>query len=853
MEHVNNIENLTRSDFSLLWGKYNDGSYHPLIFHMIDTASVAYVLTELYTKEITSFELALIALHDIGKATPGFQSKVPQMRKMLEKQEGQEEQGFVFRPELTRMSDHSELGQWYLPFLLEEFCKMDVEVASEWSRIVTSHHGKVLNLFVDEPVDDDQWAKTREEIFKVIFNLYAVEQYPQEAPQANEAIFLMGLCSIADWIASNENYFPYRSNFSGTIDDYKKESLKFSKSAVNAIGFHRPFYNQKSFEELFPFSPNTLQKAAIEHATYHRDKPMLMIVEAPMGEGKTEAALGAFAKMSSIKPQKGLYFALPTQATSNMMLSRLENFLKHFTIDGAQLHLLHADAMLNEEYHKLKIRSVYGQNGAAIRASEWFVSKKRTLLSDFGVGTIDQAELAALKVKHFFVRLFALAGKTVIIDEVHAYDAYMSGVLEVLLSWLRRMGSSVILLSATLPEEKRRMFLEAFIPECEKSIALAPYPAIHSISSQGVKSETVDGLRTFIATLVPLPSDDWLDAVCRLCEEKLEHGGCAACIVNTVSDAQKLYVKLKEVFLEDEIELFHARFTKKDRLEIEKRVVERFGKNGKRPKRSIVVATQVIEQSLDVDFDLMVSQPAPIDLLLQRMGRLHRHERKRPKGLEKRSLYVLVPTMLEENKEIFGKSRFVYYPDILYKSLTLLQVEGQWREKEVYFPKGLSLLVEAVYGDVLSEESIQKWEEERQGEEYAHYFLSRAATIPQAEESIEILDGLDNAFVDDTDAYNAKTRQVEESVTVVVVENKEKIDILKSTDLKRLYESSLKISHRWICEHFKSIDRPILWQKLPLLRYAKPFQMGETIEKNGHVAYYDKKLGFVIEKKGEEV
>lgn len=830
-----------------IWGKYSDEQSHPLIYHMIDTACVAEVLIGLMEQEITPFQLALVALHDIGKATPGFQAKVPEMKKMLE------EHGFSFTTDTISEGDHSKLSQWYLSILLEAFCKMDEEIASEWSRIVSSHHGKVLNLFVDTPVDDGQiWNRAREIILERIFELYSVTVFPKDPPTAWDALFLMGLCSVADWIASNENYFPYRSNFSGTLEEYKSESLKMAKNAVDTIGFHRAFTNQKTFDELFPFAPNSLQEAAIEHVSFHEDEPMLMIVEAPMGEGKTEAALGAFAQKASLKPQKGLFFALPTQATSNMMFSRLEDFASRFATQGAQLHLLHADAMLNEAYRQLKIRSVYGENGAAISASEWFVSKKRALLADFGVGTVDQAELAALKVKHFFVRLFALAGKTVIIDEVHAYDAYMSGVLEVLLGWLRQMGSSVILLSATLPETKRRMLLEAFMSE-HGSIKLASYPVIHSISSKGVKSESIDGLRSFIGTIMPIPSDDWMEAVSRLCEKKLEHGGCAACIVNTVSDAQRLYVRLKERFPEEELEIFHARFSKKDRLVIEKRIVERFGKNGKRPERAIVVATQVIEQSLDVDFDLMVTQPAPIDLLLQRMGRLHRHERMRPEGLEDRTLYVLVPVNLEDKKEIFGKSRFVYYPDILYKSVALLRKEGRWQEKEVCFPKGLSPLVEAVYGDVLSEESIQKWEEEREGEEYAHYFLSRSATIPQVEESADVLDGIDNVFEDDTDAYNAKTRLGEENVMVVMVENSDDIHINEFYDIKRLYESSLKVSNGWLCKHFKSVDTPESWKNLPLLRYAKPFQMGETIEENGYVAYYDKKLGFVIKKEGEEL
>ena len=386
-----------------------------------------------------------------------------------------------------------------------------------------------------------------------------------------------------------------------------------------------------------------------------------------MGEGKTEAAMYLADRFAARLGQRGCYFALPTQATSNQMFTRVREFLKGRYPDNiVNLQLLHGHAALNAEFQTL-LQSADAEpecvcedndlhdHRPGVIAAEWFTYRKRGLLAPFGVGTIDQALLAVLQTRHVFVRLFGLAHKTVIIDEVHAYDAYMTTLLERLLEWLAALGSSVVLLSATLPKARRDALASAYVKGLGGNIALPPddrYPRLTWVGQADSGSRHVETSERSSRKL----SLQWIDGAVpkdgdafplgeRL-RVALEAGGCAAVICNTVTQAQKVYLALKEYFVGNAddgapiLDLLHARFLFKDRDERERRCLVRFGKPGalvdfgdkdlrevRRPNRAVLVATQVIEQSLDLDFDLMVSDHAPVDLILQRAGRLHRHPR----------------------------------------------------------------------------------------------------------------------------------------------------------------------------------------------------------------------------------
>ena len=252
------------------------------------------------------------------------------------------------------------------------------------------------------------------------------------------------------------------------------------------------------------------------------------------------------------------------------------------------------------------------------------------------------------------MRLFGLAGKTVIIDEVHAYDAYMMKLMERLLEWLAALGCGVVLLSATLPNKKRHDLVKAFAAglrrnEPKREDKLYPrltwvsrtYSGVEHFPASTQFSRTI--LYEWVNGALPTATSQVFTLGVRL-QKALADGGCAAVICNTVSRAQEVFRALKPFFSgqdvddgQHELNLFHARFLYDDREQREGQALRRFGKPNdpkvKRPRRAVLVATQVIEQSLDLDFDLMVTEMAPVDLILQRAGRLHRHNRPRPERL----------------------------------------------------------------------------------------------------------------------------------------------------------------------------------------------------------------------------
>ncbi len=417
-----------------------------------------------------------------------------------------------------------------------------------------------------------------------------------------------------------------------------------------------------------------------------------------MGEGKTEAAWYVSDAWDR-RGGQGTYVALPTMATSNQMFDRVGKFLEA-DHGKKNLMLLHGKAALNDQFEKLKYAAwLYddAKHPSAVVAEQWFAAnKKHGLLAPYGVGTIDQVLLAVLQTKHVFVRLFGLAGKCVILDEVHAYDAYMTTLMERLLRWLAALGCPVVLLSATLPRDKRLKLLRAYagrdLPEPEDK----PYPRVTSVAVgtvPDVRHVEADPTRARTIRL------GWLDegGLVKTLRESLADGGCAAVIRNTVGLAQGTYSQLRDTLKDDGItvELFHARFPFGRRMEIENAALRRFGKEGGPTDRNkrVLVATQVVEQSLDLDFDVMVSDVAPIDLVVQRAGRLHRHERgTRPAWVAEPRVWLIEPET-EDGLPEFGCSEYVYARFVLLRSYIACKAV-----QVVRLPADLERFVEQVYG-----------------------------------------------------------------------------------------------------------------------------------------------------------
>ncbi len=623
------------------------------------------------------------------------------------------------------------------------------------SQAVGGHHGRFLKdgeevklerqmRAASRQIGTGCWNDARREAIRVLAQNSAIQRpddWPVERVSSAWLMALAGLTTIADWIGSMAEFFP-SAGISVRLDDYIPRSRQQAVAAVNQLGWSGWKAPDRSLpiDQLFPIirvhGPRPLQ-TLVEDLKPRIAEPSLLLIEAPMGEGKTEAAMAMADHWGATGQQRGCYFALPTMATSNQMFARVREFLEYRYRDRKEqvnLLLLHGRASLSGALRELLDASgrlqpaaisddddpgtQRTQTDAAVVASEWFMFRKRGLLAPFGVGTIDQALMAVLRTKHVFVRLFGLAHKTVIIDEVHAYDAYMNELLILLLRWLRKLGSSVVLLSATLPQATRRRLLAEYAGVEPDEVdwsgsAQANYPRLSWIAVGTIHAESFAAASRVTLQLVRWPDDvqQWGPAL----SDALVDGGCAAVICNTVAHAQNTYRALLQWFGEAELDLFHARFPFDEREAREARTREQFGRTNHptlRPRR-VLVATQVIEQSLDLDFDLMLTQVAPVDLVLQRAGRLQRHVkvenliRQRPTGYENPTLWLLEPTLNEDGTPDFGATRFVYDPHVLLKSWLVLsgrmclpaigKRDAECIAESITLPDQIEPLIEAVY------------------------------------------------------------------------------------------------------------------------------------------------------------
>lgn len=793
-----------------------EGDYHPLCCHMIDTAMVAlrlwqYVLPSplrdqmrvrlgLQSDVEAGRWFAFFAgLHDVGKATPPFAKQWTEGWSVLV------DEGYS-NVTSSGSLPHYVLSTFLLEGLLEEL-GIPAQTAVPIAAMLGAHHGLLPGAVelekADRFVGGGRWSESRKHLVRMLAYVTRINlDSPPQADlfKANDLqIVLAGLTTVADWIASNHDFFPYTGK-TVTLPRYARLSRWRAWIALYKLGwFDQPREMlPRAFEDIFDHvvQPNNLQQAIIQIAD-KLNGPSLVLIEYPMGGGKTEAALYLSDRLSSLAGLRGAYFALPTMATSNQLFQRVAQYLQlRFGESGVNFQLVHGRADFNEDFAKLRRRALSRRHDNLGRvdtleaqlsdvgetatekvvAAEWFTYKKRGLLAPYGVGTIDQALLAVLQTKHFFVRLFGLCGKVVIVDEVHAYDTYMRSLLRHLLSWLAACGTSVVLLSATLPSRMRHELIEAYAVGRGSGHVVgqltAPYPRIIWITDHESAAVHVKGAPM---REVKLASFRWSEPSWKIeLKRALEGGGCAAVILNTVGQAQRVYQELKGYFAADELMLFHARYPFDERMERERNVLEKFGRDSEcRPYRVVVVATQVIEQSLDLDFDVMVTALAPIDLVVQRSGRLWRHRRPRPEGLNEPTLWLLMPDCDELGVPRFdgGTSR-VYHAHVLLRSWVVLS-----KLSSIRIPDDLENIIEAVYSRTdppqqLPEPLRQEWEATRaklESEEKRDEMQAAKRYIPHVSSELwsMVMDELGEEEGDKHPALQALTRLGGPSVEVV--------------------------------------------------------------------------------------
>ncbi len=698
-----------------IWAKSGDPAGHGLLAHMLDVAAVAerllqrepptlllHVLAELGLPAGHGHRAiaACVGLHDIGKAIPGFQAKWPEGRA------ADEHAGLVFPNRLLDADQHDLAGV----ALLRHFLKPYLGTASAAvAGAVTAHHGHFFDAVqvsnARRPGEPAAWSDARTEIFThyAATLLVGMDELPARDADAGPGLpalaWLAGLTSVADWIGSNPDWFPPAER-AATFAEHHARALQLADTALDAIGWqpHQVLLTQTAstddlvartvgqtgvFARPLQIAADALLKSA--------DRPVLLIVEAPMGEGKTELAFLAHLRLQARLGHRGLYMALPTQATGNAMFDRTLAFLRAFNTGlPLDVQLAHGGAMLDDRL--VELRGIHGEPGASVQSSAWFSQRKRPLLSPYGVGTIDQALFATLNVKHHFVRLWGLANRVVVLDEVHAYDTYTGGLIEALLAWLQALGCSVVLMSATLPHAKRGALLKSWGSQAT-SVPHLPYPRLLMAHGDQIQGLACTSRPQAPIALTALAED--LQGIAATAARLLAQGGCGAVVVNTVDRAQQLYQALKTIVDQPaQVMLFHARFPADERSAHEQAVLAVFGKQAVRPSHALLVATQVVEQSLDIDFDFLISDLAPVDLLLQRAGRLHRHTRERPAAHQQARLVVagLLPERLPELKQTAWG--VIYDPFILCRTWALVSRERTWT-----LPQDIDRLVQAVYGD----------------------------------------------------------------------------------------------------------------------------------------------------------
>lgn len=840
-----------------VWAKHDrdTGDWLPLWRHMADSAAVAgrlwdewlprqvrrLIAAALPGGEDDARRLAvwMAATHDIGKATPAFACQVEELAAAM-RRTGLDMPLHKQMPD-RKDAPHNLAGQILLQQWLIERHGWHKRKTLPWTIVAGGHHGvppthdELRKLAQSRELlctssYEDMWRGVQTELLDTAAAACGVterlgEWQHVDLPQPVQ-VLLTALVIVADWIASNADLFPYFPDGVATdperIDTaWKQLDLPHPWQAVEpeedpATLFATRFDLPKG-ARIRPVQEEAVRLARALPA------PGMMIIEAPMGEGKTEAALAVTEIFAARSGAGGCFIALPTMATGNAMFPRMLHWLKRLPNKAGthSVFLAHSKAALNEEYTTLarqdngRITDVDrdGTEGewqprsdervapAQLVAHHWLRGRKKGMLSSFVTGTIDQLLFTGLKSRHLALRHLAMAGKVVVVDEAHAYDTYMNSYLDRVLSWLGAYGVPVVVLSATLPARRRRELLEAYagaasidsgFAEVEKADG---YPLLTAVAP-GTAPRIVAPAASGRGTTVWLERiDDDLDTLADRLEEELAEGGCALVVRNTVDRVHEAAAHLRQRFGNDQVSVAHARFVDADRVENDTRLLETFGSpdkvaqaGGSRPTKHIVVASQVVEQSLDVDFDLLVSDLAPIDLLLQRMGRLHRHQRgkeqcERPPRLRAaRCLITGVDWTTRVPQPVKG-SRTIYRDYPLLRSLAVLEpylAETAGQGQAIRLPDAIHPLVQAAYGsETVGPAEWQETLEKARIADDAHQADQRGRArdflLGPVKKPGQPLTGWVNAGLgdaDDTRRGAAQVRDSQETLEVLVVQRR---------------------------------------------------------------------------------
>ncbi|MBV1932821.1 MAG: CRISPR-associated helicase Cas3' [Porticoccaceae bacterium] len=776
------------------WGKANPATqdqktaYHLLPYHSLDVAAVGHSLLQSHVtlrKRLASLMrlpedqavvwcVFLLGVHDLGKFAETFQQLRPDLRQQFWPAETISKKNYSIR--------HDSLGEmlWTQKLSSGLFSDAGLEVGDFvtdtlpcWLNPVFGHHGwppsaqeRVKNHFVQHDQQAAQefvqdWQNLIQPDFESAAKLDLQEDW--QCQQKKASWLLAGVAVLADWLGSNQEIFTYRSTPMPLADYWYNLALPRADQAVKESGLlpKQPKSTQP-LTCLFPkiATPTSLQAHCEQVAI--SSEPQLFILEDVTGAGKTEAALMLAHRLMSSGLAQGLYIGLPTMATANAMYERMTETYQRLYETGEipSLILSHSARHLSEKFQQslLKAQSneqnYQAEESISAQCNRWLAdNRKKALLADVGIGTIDQALLGIVPARHQSLRLLGLLNKVLILDEVHAYDAYTNELLKRLIEFHAAFGGSVILLSATLTYHQRNELVHAFYGNPTKRLNSQQlndqhYPLLTQASADIGVTEYPLATRESVKRRVDVVFCHQQTDIFERIKIAVSQGKSVCWIRNTVPDAREAWQHLNTCdWLEpDKLHLFHSRYALGDRIGIEQQMLAYFGDKSTPEQREgrVLIATQVVEQSLDLDIDLMISDLAPVDLLIQRAGRLQRHSRdKQGRRLshgetDQRGTPCLIvhsPEFTESPeadwfKGLFPKAHYVYpHTLLLWRTVKILQQQGGWR-----MPDDARELLEFVYnpaGEIpegLDQGSLEAEGEDRAKKDNANFLQMKLAS-----------------------------------------------------------------------------------------------------------------------------
>ncbi len=779
------------------WGKtdgcycHDNHKYHLLVYHSLDVAATGNLLLRkdnlllqkfkehipLGDEQIISLVSFYLAIHDLGKFSEYFQNLQPELLIYLRGHNSNK--NYTFRHDSMGFHLWKSIWQkvWDENWLCLDQLSFDSydwnDIMLPWIKSVTGHHGNppknTMNngipvnpstLFTEE---DMQMASSFVKgvssfLLKDSFEGISDYEYDDiEMSFKNTSWLLAGIVILSDWLGSSNEFFEYVESPIPLEDYWKNIALPSAKKTLEQSGILPSLISQKTGIDVL-FSKIKVPSPMQNHVSTCQiaDEAQLFILEDATGSGKTEAALCLAHRIMVKGMAHGVFLGLPTMATSNAMYDRLANYYHKLYEQNSfpSLVLAHSQRNLSDAYNKslgLKFTegSFYGNISSdevtvSAQCSEWIAdNRKKALLADIGVGTIDQALMGVLPSNHQSLRLLGLSRSVLIVDEVHAYDPYMHRLLCSLLEFHASLGGSAILLSATLPIKHRKELASHFCKgrgRIIEDISSSEYPLITHVCDSGI-SETHIESRAGTERIVNVEFFNEKNLVLDKLEKYVSEGKCCCWIRNTVDDAIEAYDELASRLGTECVTLFHARYAMGDRLKIENEVLNTFGKKSDAHKRKgkMLIATQVVEQSLDLDFDYMITDLAPIDLIFQRAGRLQRHCRDINGDLsnyEKRGtpvLGILSPKLTDQPtinwySDMFSKGAYVYPSHgQLWLTADLLSEHGKF-----HVPNESRYFIEGVFDEDTSEKvphDLKVLDERAYGEEMAQTSMANFKSL----------------------------------------------------------------------------------------------------------------------------